>query len=72
MCAISISSWYISSAAAIMCTQHVTIACIMYRTARKFAGEFNLAVWRLARALPNLIPAKFYIRQNFVGGMNAK
>ena len=39
----------------------------IYRIAGKFGGEFNLAVWRLARAPPNLIPAKFYIRQNFVG-----
>ena len=38
-----------------------------YRIAGKFSGEFNLAVWRLARAPPNFIPAKFYIRQNFVG-----
>ena len=30
-----------------------------YRIAEKFGGEFNLAVWRLARAPPNLIPTKF-------------
>ena len=39
----------------------------LYRIAGKFGGEFNLAVWLLVRAQPNLIPAKFYIRQNFVG-----
>ena len=39
----------------------------IYRIAGKFGGEFNLAVWRLARASPNLIHTKFYIRLNFVG-----
>ena len=38
-----------------------------YRIAGKFGGEFNLAAWRLAQALPNLIFNKFYICQNFVG-----
>ena len=38
----------------------------LYRIAGKFGGEFNLAAWRLARAPPNLITAKFYICQNFV------
>ena len=41
------------------------VLCIPYSW--KFGGEFNLAVWRLARTPPNLIPTKFYIRQNFVG-----
>ena len=40
---------------------------IAYCIVGKFGGEFNLAVWRLVRALPNLIPTKFYMRQNFVG-----
>ena len=39
----------------------------VYRIAGKFGAEFNLAVWRLVWAPPNLIPTKFYIRQNFVG-----
>ena len=37
-----------------------------YCIAGKFGGEFNLVVWQLAQAPPNLISAKFYIRQNFV------
>ena len=28
-----------------------------YRIAGKFGGDFNLAVWRIARASPNLNPS---------------
>ena len=46
---------------------------LLNRIAGKFGREFNLAVWRLAWAPPNLITTKFYIRQNFVNRwMNAK
>ena len=55
VCACSIAS-YLESCVKLKCKYSHGLALVIYRIAGKFGGDFNLAVWRIAKTSPNLNP----------------